>query len=281
MESSLDLLTSMLQTMRVKSLISSVSHTAGPWQRTFKAEENWGFHLVTSGHCVLEVGERQVPLGPGDWVLPGAAHTLSQPAQGQHTALICGAYAFAEMPFWRSAMPQFLHVPAGQMPLAMCALVDALTWEVAEERPGGASARAQLTDALLIYGIRHWLDHTQGQQRGWLGALSHPALSTLLWHFHQDPGHPWTLEAAARAAGMSRASLSRHFSHAVGGSPMAYLARLRMDIAHKRWMTGAYTLDQIAQDVGYATPFALSKAFKRTFGHSPAQARHLSQGAAE
>ncbi|MBA2281189.1 MAG: helix-turn-helix transcriptional regulator, partial [Acidimicrobiia bacterium] len=80
---------------------------------------------------------------------------------------------------------------------------------------------------------------------------------------------PWTVATLAARVGCSRATLGRRFTELVGEPPMAFLTERRLALAADLLLEPGTTLAAVAQRVGYATPFALSAAFKRVRGHSP------------
>ncbi len=90
-----------------------------------------------------------------------------------------------------------------------------------------------------------------------------------------DPVRRWTVAALARVAGLSRAPFARRFRAATGTSPVRWLMAYRLDVARSRLAGTDLTLAAIATEVGYATEFALSKAFKRFFGIAPAAFRRV------
>jgi len=87
---------------------------------------------------------------------------------------------------------------------------------------------------------------------------------------HKSPAHAWTLEELARAAATSRSVLAERFQHLVGSSPMQYLTQWRMLLASNLLCRSNAPLTSIAQDVGYQTDTAFSRAFRREFGSPPA-----------
>ena len=50
-----------------------------------------------------------------------------------------------------------------------------------------------------------------------------------------------------------------------------YLRQYRMTIAQQLIRSGAYSLEQVAEKVGYSDPKHFSKSFKKTLGVSPAE----------
>jgi transcriptional regulator GlxA family with amidase domain len=79
---------------------------------------------------------------------------------------------------------------------------------------------------------------------------------------HTQPAHPWTLDALAQLAGMSRTSFANHFKEAMQVSPGKYLEKLRLAIARQMAQSGI-GLKQIAVRTGYASPSTLSRALSR------------------
>lgn len=78
-----------------------------------------------------------------------------------------------------------------------------------------------------------------------------------------------SVESLARAVGLSRAAFTRRFREATGESPDRYFTALRLEQAAERLLSGDASLAEIARDVGYASEFAFSRAFKRRYGVAP------------
>ncbi|MFJ2302495.1 helix-turn-helix domain-containing protein [Streptomyces sp. NPDC087787] len=55
--------------------------------------------------------------------------------------------------------------------------------------------------------------------------------------------------------------------------PAEYAARWRVHVVAHRLLTGDHRIAEIASDLGYSSPSALSAAFTRYMGRSPAQYR--------
>src|SRR5439155_16707837 len=73
--------------------------------------------------------------------------------------------------------------------------------------------------------------------------------------------------------GLSRSRFRNLFKEAVGEGPGRYLSRLRVEQAKDLLKGTNLSLTEIAERVGYADPFSLSKAFKRFLGCSPQEYR--------
>lgn len=87
---------------------------------------------------------------------------------------------------------------------------------------------------------------------------------------HDDPAHPWTINDLAKEAGLSRTVFFERFKAVVGMTPMQYLTAWRMALA-KRMLRQDRDISVIAECVGYGSASALSTAFRRHVGVSPAR----------
>ena len=72
---------------------------------------------------------------------------------------------------------------------------------------------------------------------------------------------------------MSRAAFASRFKELLGETPMGYVTRCRMQMAHRLLRDGGMSMADIAEQVGYASEAAFAKAFKRETGVSPGAAR--------
>jgi transcriptional regulator GlxA family with amidase domain len=83
------------------------------------------------------------------------------------------------------------------------------------------------------------------------------------------PAERWSVAKLAKIAGLSRAAFARRFAAEVGTPPLHHLAALRMDRVAELLVTSDAAIAVIAAEVGYATEFALSRAFHRHMGEPP------------
>lgn len=84
---------------------------------------------------------------------------------------------------------------------------------------------------------------------------------------------PWDVNALARLARTSAEHLRRlcHRQHQC--SPMAHVTKLRLQRAGALLHSSPLSLDEIARQVGYSSPYAFSAAFRRWSGQSPGRYR--------
>lgn len=148
-------------------------------------------------------------------------------------------------------------------------LVPLLADEIVKDQPGQEAVLDRLLDLLLIAALRAWFARPDEAAPGWYRAHADPIVGPALRMLHHKPAEPWTVARLAHETGVSRASLARRFNALVGEPPMTFLTRWRIALAADLLREPGATLAAVADQVGYASPFALSAAFKRVRGVSP------------
>jgi transcriptional regulator GlxA family with amidase domain len=135
-----------------------------------------------------------------------------------------------------------------------------------------------LLDLLIIYTLRAWYarEAERGAQ-GWPRALQERAVRTALENIQQSPATPWTVAGLAAASGLSRTAFAREFRTLVGEPPLTYLTRWRMTIAAQLLRETDLPIESVAARVGYGSPYAFGKAFKRSMGDAPGAYRRASR----
>ncbi|HEY6132888.1 MAG TPA: AraC family transcriptional regulator [Rubrivivax sp.] len=260
------------------------------------------FHLVTEGECCVEMGEGPpVRLIAGDAVLfpQGDAHRMAsqpglQPAAGGRlsdvlsrrprqlsyggggatTRLVCG-YLACDARLARlllAGLPPLVrvNVRGSNAGAWLEASVRYALAEARSPRPGGAAVLAKLSEVLFIEVLRLYMNEQGEGHTGWLAGVGDRIVGAALNALHKDPARAWTLEELAREAGTSRSVLAERFQQLVGSSPMQYLTQWRMLLAANMLSRSNAPLARIAENVGYQTDTAFSRAFRREYGSPPA-----------
>jgi AraC-like DNA-binding protein len=195
------------------------------------------------------------------------------------TSLICGIYHFAVEPIhpFFAELPPLIHVPAHQIAAhePMYAALRLLSAELAyaNTEPGKSILTDRLVDVMFYYILRQWVnnqrDHQHGQGASWINAYHNPYVRNALVAIHENPAHPWQVEELAQKASLSRAAFAQRFKELLGDTPVNYVTKVRIQKAMELLVRTEESIERIAETVGYATGFALSKAFKRIAGVSP------------
>lgn len=260
------------------------------------------FHLITEGDCYVELaGEPPVHLIAGDAIIfpQGDAHRMtSQPGLppatggrldevlsrrprqlsygggGPTTRLVCG-YLACDARLARlllAGLPSLVrvNVRGSNAGTWVEASVRYALAEARSPRPGGAAVLAKLSEVLFIEVLRLYMNGRAEGCTGWLAGVGDRIVGAALNALHKNPAHAWTLDELARTAGSSRSVLAERFQQLVGSSPMQYLTQWRMLLAANLLCRSNAPLANIAENVGYQTDTAFSRAFRREYGAPPA-----------
>jgi AraC-like DNA-binding protein len=142
--------------------------------------------------------------------------------------------------------------------------------EARSPRPGGEGVLAKLSEVLFIEVLRLTMNERDESRTGWLAGVGDRIVGAALNAMHEQPAHAWTLEELAHTANTSRSVFAERFAQLVGSTPMQYLTQWRMLLASNLLCQSQAPLASIANDVGYQTDAAFSRAFRREFGVPPA-----------
>ena len=302
-ETSEDALSDILRLIRLKGCVYFQSDFSSPWGMDMGAGSFAQFHLVVRGQCWLIMDGLRHRLAAGDIVvLPhGDAHTLvdepsTQPRAGPDvlmdiqsgrqpfpegelsTRLLCGHFEFdrnLNHPLIRD-LPKRIHLKGMHLgqPNWLEAITPILIGETGAGQPGGETVSERLAEVLLIQVLRtHLL--TQAEDAGFLAAIGDQRINRALKVIHLGAGDTLTLSDVAREVGMSRSGLAVRFRELVGDTPMNYLTNWRMLKARDMLVSGSLSLAEVAEQVGYSSEAAFSRAFKREFDQNPSAYRRL------
>lgn len=269
---------------------------AKPWGMRVDQREEVVLHLVGEGDCFLRSpGAAPIQLFEGDLAvrprgdgheLAGAADTPAAPledvlrgkpsaaARGA-TTLLCGTYvldANLGRPLVKALPPTvvFRKADVARHP-QLAATLALLVGELDAPEAGSEIVMGHLFDALFLFVVRAWAAgaRVEEQSPSWLGALRDDAVARALAKLHDAPAKEWSIDALAKAVGLSRAALAKRFTQAIGEPPLTYLTRWRIGLAARMLADTDEHVAEVARRVGYASEFSFSRAFKRAMGVSP------------
>lgn len=137
---------------------------------------------------------------------------------------------------------------------------------------GATAIMDRLSDMLFLYIIRYTL-HLNPRLSPLLIALTDDTLRLATQAFIENPAGPWTVDALARQACLSRSAFAERFTSLVGMPPMEFVTAWRMQLA-SGWLVDedANMLD-VAMRCGYESEASFRKAFKRIIGIPPGKIR--------
>jgi AraC-like DNA-binding protein len=264
------------------------------------------FHLITEGDAIARTaGHEEVGLAAGDIIVfpHGDAHELwhgqtrrlfpgrrllpklakgelsaeQWGGNGPVTRIICG-YLGCERhadTLFLSGLPAILKINV-RSSAAGAWIESAIRHCVSElelQQAGRLAVLAKLAESLFVETLCRYMDELPSERTGWLAGARDPKVGQALALMHREPSRAWTLPDLARASGTSRTVLADRFTQLMSESPLAYLARWRIQLGARRLLSTNRSVLQIANDVGYESEAAFSRAFKRAFDVPPARYR--------
>lgn len=227
-------------------------------------------HLLRAGELSLKLGnDPAITLDKPTLIFfpRPYRHLLSAPDHAD-AQLVCASLAFdgGAGNALAAALPDYLILELQQLP-DLSGTLDWLFNEAFGDICGREAMMDRLFEMLVIQLLRHLLVQ-RNQSPGMLAGLADPRLARTLSAMHDAPAKAWTVADLSAIANMSRASFAEYFRQVVGQTPVDYLVSWRISLAQKRLREGR-SIALVADEVGYESPSALARAFRRKTGVSP------------
>ncbi len=258
------------------------------------------FHLITRGNCSIHHAGSELRLSAGDIVVfpHGHAHRLydgvpdqfvdgmavfEQVVSGKSvfedgprvtSEILCGHFEFdhgVPHPLIRG-LPDIMVVEGFDSdatgPIAELSAL--LLSEQQRGLAGSVEIVTRLAESLFIQMLRAYM--VRKSTTGFLAALNDQRLSKALQIIHAS-NTPLTLKGLAKDVGMSRSNLASTFKDVIGQSPMKYWSDWRLLQARRVLEVTRKPISIIAEESGYASEAAFSRAFKMRMGFPPSAIR--------
>jgi transcriptional regulator GlxA family with amidase domain len=87
------------------------------------------------------------------------------------------------------------------------------------------------------------------------------------------PAADHSVTSLAKEAGMSRSGFAREFKDALNLTPMEFVARARLSLAHRLLLTTGIPVEGIASMVGFSSRSHFSRVFRDHYGADPSSVR--------
>ena len=296
-----------LYLLRMNGSLYCQSDLTAPWAVSMpEMKGNMMFHIVMEGRCWLTSSDgSKVLMESGSMALlpHGRGHDITTDTElsatplfdipvrqlseryeylqygghpgidGERTRLICGVIRFDHSAGQQliQQLPDVISLHREQMGNQgwLESSVKFMEEEARSLSPGGETIMAHLSDIIVIQAIRHWINSDPAAQRGWLGALQDPKIGKALAAIHATPANDWSVDTLANTAGMSRSGFAARFTELVGTSAKQYVTEWRMKLARARLQHNPIPLGDLAEELGYQSEAAFSRAYKRVMGESP------------
>jgi AraC-like DNA-binding protein len=290
-----DPLSDVIALLRPSTAISKPITGRGRWGVRYAAHNRPGFTIILDGECWISFdGQEPARFSKGDFVLlpSSPAFTLSS-----HSDVTCefreplnvavrhgeqegepdfvslgGTFRIEQVnaSLLLALLPKVIHIPAsGGRTAKLNRMIELIMEECAGDEPGKEVILQRMLEVLLIEALRWEGIAADAEQAGLLQGMRDPILARVLRAMHSDVRAHWTVARLAQVAGLSRSAFAAKFGEELGCGPIEYLGRWRMALAKDALISGAKTLDRIADEIGYESASAFSTAFRKRLGCSP------------
>ena len=155
----------------------------------------------------------------------------------------------------------------------MCELV---LRELGTTRPGASLMVSRLLDLLLVVILRRWAQ-SDDSLPGWLAAAKDERIARAVAAIHFNASRTLTNSELAELAGMSVSNFAERFKQVMGQGPGAYVRSWRLDQAAEALLHSSASIGAIADQVGYTSKEAFSRAFQAKFHQTPSSWRGARQ----
>ncbi|HBR0929062.1 TPA: AraC family transcriptional regulator [Klebsiella variicola] len=283
----------LLDNLSIENSVFHVGKYCGSWKGGTSGSGKASYHLVMEGHCWLHCAQHSsaLRLEKGDmvFILQDCPFVLSSHENAQSayrapvqemqpltykdetsTALACGFITFKTTisQMLLSFLPQVIVFKAqDDRSGSIGKLVAVINREATQTALRSEKLIASLTELLFFMVIRHYLSsHTVKTP------LDNIPLTTEFLNLMAEivlfPARPWTVEAMARASGLSRSWFIQRFNQVSPLSPAEIVRHIRIALACQH-IAGGVSLTQSAERVGYLSQAAFNRAFQRITGVTP------------
>ncbi len=300
----MDILDDILATLNFRGVFYFRTEFSGSWSiRVPDYGSAARFHFVVRGHCHVQLASGAIAvLEAGDLILipKGRHHILADEvgkeaapletvleqngydgngvfAVGQHdpeasTQMVCGHFNFregADHPLLR-ALPVAIVVRQAQRSRQpwLDDTLGLIARRIFTNDLGSIAAVKRLSEIVFIETLKASLDQSP-ELASILAGLQEKPIARALEAIHERPDRDWSLESMAEEAGMSRSRFAERFARILGVPPMTYLTEWRLQRALALLDNPRTSVQQVAQQVGYRSPAAFSRAFSAKFARSP------------
>ncbi len=144
--------------------------------------------------------------------------------------------------------------------------------ELSEQEVGMCAMNAALLKRVMVIILRRSMRSSEIWTERF-PILSDPQIARAFVSMLAQPGAAHSVKSLSQIASLSRSAFMARFTNAIGISPLAALRRLRMRKAAGLLATNAYSIDSIANLVGYGSRTSFARAFRTIYGIDPSEYR--------
>lgn len=259
------------------------------------------FHLAEFGHCEIKSeSEPGVLLKAGEMAIcfGGSAHRIFQgktartqsiesllggtinarrpdeTTRASGTSLLCGVFLLHQTalnPLF-AALPRLMHTTLSKPGELhnLSGVARLMAEEIDRKSPGSAYIVERLLEVLCAEAVRAHIEAGKHEEPSWFRGIKDSIVGRAIAAIHLRPGEDWSVQRLAGDVAMSPSRFAARFAQALGDSPMAYVAKWRMNVACRQLASSQQGVERVASNVGYESVAAFNRAFKKHVGLPPA-----------
>jgi AraC-like DNA-binding protein len=250
----------------VATSLESPHTTYGPWKT-----DAYGMAWVVEGGGVTHYGDERIETQPGTvlCVRPGTWSRHDWGAVRCFQAFFTW-YADAYPPPWPAPERWALSRQLAPDHVLFALFRALLGFDV---KDASSHACAVPLCELLLRVFVSGSEQREGQVLAVLPEQVERAIGSIRSAVQAEPSRPVRLQALAKSLHVTPQHLCRLFKETLGLGPIECAQALRLELATSLLERTEQTLSQVAERYGFSSPFHLSKAFKQSYGMSPAAYR--------
>ncbi|MDM9379867.1 AraC family transcriptional regulator [Chlorogloeopsis sp. ULAP01] len=143
-------------------------------------------------------------------------------------------------------------------------------WLLDEQKNGGSGGQLYIDSLLNVLAVHLLRTYTtQFREARSPKRLTQEQVSRTIDYMHAHLDQDISLEVLAQSVNLSPSHLRRLFKQATGMAPHQYLINLRINRAKELLLSGGFSVNEVAAEVGFADQSHLHRHFKRIFGVTP------------
>ncbi len=229
---------------------------------------DWLLIYTVGGKGRFGYGSGEILAEPGDWVLlrPGTLHDYGVEASLKNWNLLWAHVLPREhwLPLlgWPVVNPGLMRVTLADKTIAGRAFNRFLE---AHQLATGPLRGRELLAMNALEEVLLWCDQSNAQSGPRVDPRIAEAMDYLIQHLHEKP----TIPETADKVGLSVSRLAHLFKSETGITPQRFLEARRIDRAAQLLQRTNFSIKQIAQAVGFDSPFYFSLRFKAMMKRSP------------
>lgn len=244
--------------------------------------EDWNAYLTLAGSWVISTPGREIECAPGTFALlpPRLARSYEIPASTAETTFYWMHFRpsrtlRADLPWLAAPRPVVWQTSDSALMRRLAETLDEMNQLNLRQpdRPHRGRIVSLLAESVVLR-LASAAHAGHGDGRAPVDARIQRALEQI----HRRLSDRHTLASLAARAGLSRSQFCARFREGLDRTPLAYVEERRLELGRHQLATTDRTVAEIAERLGFESPFYFSRRFRARFGRSPRAHRQETNG---